>query len=124
MKSTKVWIAIFAAILAVCAAFVFLQSRARPPAVTAGVYLDGELIRTIDLSDVREPYAFEVADGRGGLNTITVGRGRICVTEANCPDGICVKRGWSDGGGSPIVCLPHRLVISVAGGGADFDAAA
>lgn len=37
------------------------------------------------------------------------------MVEIDCPDGICVKTGWVDGG-TPIVCLPNRLIIEVKGG--------
>ena len=49
----------------------------------------------------------------GGSNTILVQPGRICVSEADCPDRICVYQGWLTDDPIPIVCLPHRLVIAL-----------
>jgi hypothetical protein len=123
-KSTKFWVAVIVAILAVSAVAIFVQSRSNTAAITANVYLDGELLRTIDLANVREPYIIELDDEHGGTNTITVERGRIRVTEANCPDGICIRRGWSSDGATPIVCLPHKLVIEVVGVSSNLDAVA
>ena len=49
--------------------------------------------------------------------------GAIRVSEADCPDKICVGMGWLTDGAAPIVCLPHRLMIRRRGAGA-ADAAA
>lgn len=77
----------------------------------ANIYQDGVLIQSIDLSRVEEPYSFTVTDDQGQENTIEVEPGRIRVSEASCPDQICVNTGWLDSGIEPIVCLPARLVI-------------
>ena len=77
----------------------------------------------IDLERVTEPRTLTLEDGRG-RNTVLVERGRICVSEADCPDQICVKQGWISDGTVPIVCLPHRLVIEITGDGGDVDGAA
>ena len=55
-------------------------------------------------------------------NRITVENGRVCVSEANCPDRICVRRGWIRFAGESIVCLPHKLVVTVRGGASGPDA--
>ena len=54
--------------------------------------------------------------GERGSNTIQVEPGRIRVLEADCPDQVCVRQGWISDEVTPIVCLPHRLVIQVSGG--------
>lgn len=123
LKSTKFWIAVIAALLVVSAAAAYALSSAAGGARSARVYLDGELLRTIDLDRVRESDRFTVEDGGGGVNVVEVEPGRIRVSEANCPDGVCVRRGWSSDGAAPIVCLPHRLVIEVTDADAEIDAA-
>ncbi|MBE6914312.1 MAG: NusG domain II-containing protein [Ruminococcaceae bacterium] len=58
-------------------------------------------------------------------NTVIIRDGRVCVVDANCRDHICENRGWIEFDGESIVCLPHRLVVSVSGGEArGVDAAA
>ncbi|QWR76193.1 NusG domain II-containing protein [Candidatus Magnetomonas plexicatena] len=42
---------------------------------------------------------------------IEIKGGRVAVTEANCPNKICVKQGFVDRGA--IICLPNRTVITV-----------
>ena len=52
----------------------------------------------------------------GGCNTVMVSDGRVCVAGADCPDQTCVRQGWISYAGESIVCLPHRLVITLQGG--------
>ena len=55
--------------------------------------------------------------GIGGSNTVVIEGGCCRVSEADCPDRLCVDQGGIHRQGEMIVCLPHRVVISVAGGG-------
>ena len=87
----------------------------------ANVVQNGETVKTIDLSKVEQPYEFDINYEDGGYNRIRVEQGRIYVIEADCRDKICVKHGCA-AGGSPIVCLPHRLSITVSGTGGGPDA--
>ena len=80
------------------------------PAQQAQISSDGVLIRTVSLNVDQE---FTVPCG-SGFNTVTVRDGRIAVTEADCPDHYCMDRGFCSGG-SPIVCLPNKLVIEFLG---------
>lgn len=76
----------------------------------ARIYQDGVLIREVDLSGVADSYEFAV-ETESGYNTITVRNGGIRVSEADCSDQTCVNQGWLSGGVTPIVCLPHKLII-------------
>ena len=70
------------------------------------------------------PYELTVTDRDGGENVISVEPGRIRISDANCPDHVCVDTGWISDGVIPIVCLPHQLVIRIEGGGnSDIDIA-
>lgn len=112
MKSTKFWVILIAVLLAVSVLGSVLTLGGRTGAVTANVYLDGQCIRSIDLSQVAESYSFTV-DGPAGTNTVLVEPGRICVSHADCPDQVCVHQGWISNSVIPIVCLPNRLVIQI-----------
>ena len=48
--------------------------------------------------------------------------GRICVLDADCPDHVCMHRGWISDEREPIVCLPHQLVIEFTDETGDVDA--
>jgi hypothetical protein len=84
------------------------------PVGRVGIYQNGVLIRTLDLSEIIEPYSFEV-ESEAGKNVIAVEQGRVCILDADCPDGSCIRQGWISGGATPRVCLPHRLVIKPDG---------
>ena len=59
------------------------------------------------------PLETVIDDGRGGFNTLHIRDGEAWVTDANCPDGICEKAGHISRPGEVIVCMPHRLIITV-----------
>lgn len=105
----------FSALLLICsAAFVLLKSLGTP-GITANISIDGELYRSIDLHAVAVPYDI-VIETEFGRNTVHVEHGAISVTDADCPDLICVHQGRISTDALPIVCLPHRLVIEIQGG--------
>ena len=52
----------------------------------------------------------------GSYNILTVSGGYAEVTEASCPDQICVKHNHIRYSGETIVCLPNRLVVEIKGG--------
>ena len=106
---TLILIVAIAAAAALLACVLILNSdRERHIArVTSG----GKLICEIDLDAVAGEYSFTV-EYEGGYNVITVKNGEICVSDADCPDHICMHYGWIKGSGAPIVCMPHHLVIS------------
>ena len=119
MLKTKTWVAIVAAAAVVFAVVSVFLLTSGNGSFTVEITQDGEIIKTIDLSKVAEEYSFTVQSKDGGMNVVTVQPYRIRVTEADCPDKICVERGWLSGGAAPIVCLPHGLVIRFAESEAD-----
>lgn len=84
--------------------------RGKQTGSVAAIYRDGNLLKSIDLDKVTEPYEFTV-ECENGTNVIRVERNRISVTDADCPDKICVNTGAIPDNGSEIICLPHRLEI-------------
>ncbi len=55
----------------------------------------------------------------GGSNILVIQDGRAWLSEANCPDHICVKQGKIHYTGQVITCLPNRLTVTVEGGESD-----
>ena len=103
---TKYWIILLAAVLAVCLISGILLLTLGSGATCVQVYSDGKLLHTLPLGvDTRI-----TVQSKYGENVITVQQGKVAVTEADCPDGYCMHRGWCDGG-APVVCLPNRLVL-------------
>ena len=110
MIKTRTWVIIIAAAAAVLAAVSILLLTGKKEGTVVQIIQGDTVIREIDLS--RE-YSFVVESPDGGSNTILVQPGRICVSEADCPDKICVYQGWLTDDPIPIVCLPHQLIITL-----------
>lgn len=112
MIKTKTWVLILGALLLTALLSCLILYTRPAPGTVANIYRDGVPVRSVDLSLVTEPWEFTLSDERGA-NVIRVEPGRIAVIDADCPDRICVEAGWLSDSVSPIVCLPHRLVIRI-----------
>jgi len=124
MKSNKFWFIVLGGIVVLSAIIALLIGQApmsHTPAGFANIYQNGALTETVNLAAVTKPYIIDIT-GNNGFNRLEVESGHIRVLEADCPDGICKRQGWVSGGMIPIVCLPHRLVITFDGGEAGVDA--
>ena len=109
MKS-KYWAILLFCLVAGCVGLSLVFLSGGTPSSLAEVTSHGQLIRTVDLNVDQE---FTISDDTGS-NVITVRDGKIAVTWADCPDHYCMKRGFCSGG-TDIVCLPNRLVITFLG---------
>ena len=103
---TKTWILLLGVLALLLLVICLWQFFGQSGAGRAEILLDGELIKTVDLS-VDQQFTVECSEG---YNVILVENGKISVIEADCRGNDCVKCGPRSGG-VPIVCLPHRLVI-------------
>ncbi|WP_086305402.1 MULTISPECIES: NusG domain II-containing protein [unclassified Enterococcus] len=92
---------------------VFSLNRASSSTQEAVLSVDGEEIKTFDLSDKSQTYTYRYEEKDRDYNLIEVKDGRIRIKEADCGDQICVRRGWIDQSGETIVCLPHKLLIEI-----------
>ena len=58
-------------------------------------------------------------DSSAGENTIVVENATVRVSEVDCPNQDCVHQGQISHVGQQIVCLPHKLVVSVVDASGD-----
>ena len=65
--------------------------------------LDREITERIELSD-------------GSYNVLEIKEGKADVTEASCPDGICVNDRPVSKRSQSITCLPNKLVVEIQNG--------
>ena len=88
-------------------------------ALTRGTRESGaEAVVTVDGTEVGR-YPLSKAGTfplNGGTNILVIENGEAWVTEANCPDKICMGMGKISRNGEFIACLPNRLLIVVEGG--------
>lgn len=65
--------------------------------------LNADVIERIELPD-------------GGYNVLEIKEGKADVTEASCPDGICVSHRAVSKQNQSITCLPNKLVVEIQNG--------
>ena len=109
--NNKIWLILILTItICSCIGIWFILNN---PISTGQINIEqnGKIIYSFDLHEIHENY--EITIGGDFKNTISIENGRICVSQASCPDQICVKQGWLSEGIIPIVCLPNSLVISM-----------
>lgn len=90
---------------------ILLPGLQKTGSLTALIYQDGRLLHTINLGAVTESYELTITDQSGHYNLIQVRPGSIGITDADCPDKLCVHMGFRDSTLLPITCLPNQLVI-------------
>lgn len=79
----------------------------------AVVLIDGEEYRSFPLdTDVVE--RIELPDG--SYNVLVIEEGKADVTEASCPDGVCVNHRAVSKQNQSITCLPNKLVVEIRNG--------
>lgn len=79
------------------------------------VRVDGKEIAKYSLSQDGE-YSLN-----GGTNILRIEDGKAYLTEANCPDHLCVKQGKIDQSSEVITCLPNKLTVTVYGAEEDVE---
>jgi hypothetical protein len=93
-----------------------IQQSGQPQTDTkqAVLKVDNKVIKVFELKKGGSKYTYKYEDKDGDYNLIEVDGDRIRISEANCGDLACVRRGWiSKPGETPIACLPHNLFITV-----------
>ncbi len=77
------------------------------------VRVDGTEVARYSLTEDRT----ETIEGvNGGINVLVIENGTATMTDADCPDQLCVHQGSIRYDGETIVCLPHRVVVEIEGG--------
>ena len=117
-KSGKIMAVCFSLAAIAAAAGIIYLSASESEKKYACIYQDGVLIHKINLSDVEKPYTVTV-----GSNVILVEKGQVSMSDADCPDGLCIKQGAITGNARPIVCLPNNVVVKLTNDEKDVDAA-
>lgn len=76
---------------------------------TVVVFRDGQILERYSLAQDNIyiiPYGEE-------YNLLMISGGEAFVSDADCPDGLCMKQRAVSRDGESIICLPHKLVIQV-----------
>lgn len=73
---------------------------------------DGSVLGVYSLN---ENQSIPIED-KSGYNLLMIENSHAYMKEADCPDGLCLKQRPVSKKREGIICLPHRLIITVEGG--------
>lgn len=76
------------------------------------ISVDGKVYQTTPLAVNREITVISDV----GTNLVVIHDGRVSMTDADCPERLCVSHRAISKRGEQIVCLPHRVVVRITGG--------
>ena len=102
-------------VIVLLAAFYFLWKALTPAAEGAEVVVQvgGEEYARLPLSEDAE---LDIAQKGERHNHLVIRDGIATVTEATCPDGLCVHQADISRDGEMIVCLPNEVLITIENG--------
>ncbi len=92
----------------ICAALFFWRFSFRDEGASVRIEVNGEEYGTYSLDKDQK---IEINDS----NVLMIENGAAYMTEANCPDKLCINQGKISSDGEMIVCLPNRVFVQIEG---------
>ena len=102
-------IILIASILVIAIAFFLIVELTKEEGAGVVVKVDGIEVAEYSLSK-SGTYPLN-----GGTNILVIEDGRAYLSDANCPDKLCVHQGKISRTGEVITCLPNKLTVTVFG---------
>ncbi len=117
VKKQRIATIILAGGLLLAALLAFLWSvymkknagRVSPEDLVVSVEAEGKQLYAVPLSDEKELPVMT----KEGENVVKISGGKAFVESADCKNQICVHSNAISAPGETIVCLPHRVVVSI-----------
>lgn len=104
---------ILALVVVIAAAGIWLFSEVtKEDGAFAVVVVDGVETERYPLDTDAE---IRLESENGGYNILVIKDGKADVTEASCPDHVCVDQRAAGRTGEAITCLPNKTVITIEG---------
>ena len=101
-------------ILAVSAALLLYLNANKEDGGEIAVSVGDEEVLILPLNeDIDIKLSSEHGLAEGQENFLHIRDAKAYISEANCPDKVCVERGEVFREGETIVCMPHKLVVTV-----------
>ena len=79
---------------------------------TVVVSVDGKEVTSLPLS---EDTVYNIGGFHGSENVLEIKDGKAHLTDASCPDKLCVNMGYISKAGQSIICLPNKVVVEIKG---------
>ena len=108
-----IYIILILLIIAVFTYFIVSKGLVKESGQTCVISVDGETYGEYPLDEDLE---IEVlSDDNTVTNTVVIKDSYVFMTDADCPDKLCVKQGKISKSGQMIVCLPNKVVVEIYG---------
>lgn len=102
-------IAVLILVLIAVVSFVCIRFFVEGKGKYVKVYVNNKLTKTFDLNKDRE-YFIET---KVGYNLLIIKNNKVRILDADCPNKICVNKGYISKNEESIICLPHHVVVTV-----------
>lgn len=113
-QKTKAELILVIVLIAIAACFyLYLNFLSPSKGAKVQILVDGEVTQEYDLYSIQK---VSIETENGGQNILVIDKGECYLEDANCPDKLCVKQGVISKSGQSIICLPHKVVITISGG--------
>ena len=102
-------IAVLILVLIAVVSFVCIRFFVEGKGKYVKIYVNNKLTKTFDLNKDRE-YFIET---KFGYNLLIIKNNKVRILDADCPNKICVDKGYISKNDESIICLPHHVVVTV-----------
>ena len=110
-KSLRTYV-LFAVILAIAFTILLFNILYAKGGDVVQVSVDGRVVKELPLS-VDTEYVIEGIEN--GENVLVIKDGLCYMESADCPDKLCMKQGKVEKTDQTIICLPHKIWVSIKG---------
>ena len=108
-------IILIASVLIVAAALFLVLELTKEAGARVIVKIDGQEVAEYSLEENgTHPL-------NGGTNILVIENGKAYLSDATCPDKLCVHQGKISMTGETITCLPNKLTVTVYGAAESLD---
>lgn len=114
MKKNDVFLIIIILLILVPVSVLFLLRETGDKVL---IKIDGKVVDTLSLKADGQ-YKYETDHG---YNIVEIKDSKVRVIEADCPGHDCVNKGFIKRNNESIICLPHRLEVSIVSSDEEFD---
>lgn len=112
LKKQDIWLIGICLIIGIAVFGVFRQRKDPGSGKAVVIYLGEEEKARYSLDEEVDVTLEGIKEGH---NHLIIREGKADVTEATCPDQICVKQAAVSEIGEVIVCLPNQVIVAIEG---------
>ncbi len=102
-----------AALVLALALFLGYRFFFQRPGAAVEITVNGTPAKTLPLSENTTYRIITESQGKSHENILEIKDGYASITQADCPDKLCVHQKRISKKGETLVCLPHKIVVSV-----------